>query len=87
MTRCFSCGWLVVVAVALGLADAAPERIPQPRYVIFMMGDGMGVDELELARQYSLAVLGHELFMTSALVQQGACALVDTYSLSDLVTE
>jgi len=87
MSRCVSCGWAAALALALSSANAAPERIPQPRYVIFMMGDGMGVDELELARQYSLAVLGHDLFMTGALAHQGACALVDTYSSSDLVTD
>jgi len=78
---------LLLLAVAGPLNPAAPERIPQPRYVIFLMADGMGVDELELARQYSLAVLGHDLFLTGTLAREGSCALMDTYSSDSMITD
>lgn len=62
-------------------------RGPQPRYVIFLMADGMGVDELELAREYSKTVLGRDLFLTTTLARHGVCTLMDTYSSSDMVTD
>jgi len=83
--------WVLAVFGILAIASAATSadwrRERQPRYVIFMMGDGMGADELELGRQYSLAVLGHDLFMTQTLAREGVCALVDTYSTNNLVTD
>jgi alkaline phosphatase len=60
---------------------------PQPRYVIFLMADGMGVDELELAREYSKTVLGRDLFMIQTLARQAVCTLMDTYSSSNMVTD
>jgi len=76
-----------VVAMALCPPAFSIEHSRQPRYVIFMMGDGMGVDQFEIARQYSLKVLGRDLFMTSTLLREGNCALMDTYSSSSLITD
>jgi len=87
MVKRWAIGMLIVLTLALGAnaADWKTER--QPRYIIFIMGDGLGVDELELARQYSLAVLGHDLFITETLAREGYCALMDTYSTNNLVTD
>jgi len=87
MTRRLALGMLAVLAFASCTYAAGWKDERQPRYVIFMMSDGMGVDELELARQYSLAVLGHDLFLTQTLAREGYCALVDTYSSNNLVTD
>lgn len=80
--------FLVAIFLAAIAAQAtARERVRQPRYVIFLMADGMGVDELEMGRQYSLSVLGHDLFITSTLAEEGVCALMDTFSSSSHVTD
>jgi alkaline phosphatase len=75
------------LAVTYSLNVHALGRRPQPRYIIFLMADGMGVDELELSRAYSRTVLGRDLFMIQTLARQGVCTLMDTYSSSDMVTD
>jgi alkaline phosphatase len=87
MIRRFVLHLLAILAIGSGAYAAGWKTERQPRYVIFMMGDGMGVDELEVARQYSLAVLGHDLFLTGTLAREGFCALMDTYSTNNLVTD
>jgi alkaline phosphatase len=75
------------LAFTYSLNAHALGHTPQPRYVIFVMADGMGVDELELAREYSKAVLGHDLFLITTLAREGVCALMDTYSSDAMVTD
>lgn len=79
--------FLIGGLLAICTSTQARERSTTPRYVIFMMADGMGVDELELGRQYSRHVLGRDLFITSVLAREGYVALQDTRSTSSEITD
>ena len=61
-------------------------RSAEIRNVILMIGDGMGVDIVSIARYYSLSVLGEDLHMVE-VANNGFTGYMSTHSLDFLVTD
>ncbi|GAB4353335.1 MAG: alkaline phosphatase [Candidatus Abyssubacteria bacterium] len=82
---------LLLAAIALGCngkhADApAAQSVEHAQNIILMIGDGMSVDVIGLARQYARSVEARELWMEK-LMSEGHLALVDVSPLKKAVTD
>ena len=77
---------VLLLAGVLSTATAQPTSPQAVENIILFIGDGMGPQQIGLARYYSLFVLGKELNMTKVM-NLGSTAFMTNYSLNYVVTD
>lgn len=76
--------WLMVSSSA---SQPEPDALAAPKYVFIFLADGLGLSQLEMARQYSLLLEKKDLIIAEKIINRGSLGLMTTHPANSLSTD